>query len=119
MLAVSDVSFAFVLLLKFVFLHHANIIVEARADIAVTKLRPRESDISLICLDAPLGDCFVLWHAGDSAKLFVDQFRGFGVLTPLISYSPWALLSPLQQCKHYLPDCSGQSVVFVSKLNTS
>jgi len=78
-----------VLLSKFVSFHHANIIVEARADIGVTKLRPRESDILLICLDAPLGDCFVLWHAGDIAKLFVDRFRGFGVLTPLVSYSPW------------------------------
>ena len=77
-----------VLLLKFVSLHCANIIVEARADIGVTELRPR--DISLICLNAPLGDCFLLWHAGDIAKLFVDRFSGFGVLTALTSYSLWA-----------------------------
>jgi len=77
-----------VLLLKFVSLHRANIFVEARADIGVTKLRPR--DISLICLDAPPGDCFLLWRASVIAKQFVGRFWGFGVLTALTSYSLWA-----------------------------
>jgi len=77
-----------VLLLKFVSLHRANIVVEARADIGVTKLRPR--DISLICLAAPLGDCFLLWRASVIAKRFFGRFWCFGVLTALTSYSPWA-----------------------------
>jgi len=102
-----------VLLLKFVSLHCANIVLEARADIGVTKLRPR--DISLICLNAPLGDCFLLWRAGVIAKLFVDRFRGFGVLNFLFSLGIG--------CLPYNVSATIQTVIdkvhfFVSKLNT-
>jgi len=85
-----------VLSLKFISLHHANIIVETRADIGVTKLRPMESDISLICLDAPLGDCFVLWHAGDIAKLSCRSVQGF-LSTDSLNF----LFSLGVDCRHY------------------
>jgi len=100
-------------LLKVVSLHHANIIVEARAKFMVKKLRPRESDISLISFAAALGHQFLPWHAGDiadvitHARLLVGRFKRLGLLAHLISHCPQAWL-----CNHYRSDCDGQSAVF-------
>ena len=64
-----------------------------RAKIVVTKknYKPRESDISPICRDAPTGaiglNFGLLGHIADvitHAKFCDNRFRGFGVLIPSI-----------------------------------
>ena len=63
-----------------------------RAKIVVTKkYKPRESDISPICRDAPTGaiglNFGLLGHIADvitHAKFCDNRFRGFGVLMPPI-----------------------------------
>jgi len=83
MLTVSNVSYALCAVVEIRFLASCEY---HRRD--TSRYRGHKIKTKGECLDAPLGDCFVLWHAGDIAK-FVDRFRGFGVLTALISYYPW------------------------------